>query len=968
MHKYLLVKALLLIFTLTFWTSSLSQNPNYYTLTKNDGLPSNGIYDIFQDKKGFMWFATQKGLSKFDGSTFKTYSLESQSNVAGSAISEDQYGRIWYCNFDGFLYYVENNVLKALPQTETIGYFKFGIVKNRLFLIQKNKVVIYDLATLKIIKNIPFKSEKIYNTFSDEDNFYVVLDSLLKISPDGTETKYDLPVNFTKNNTAVIIQKSKEGLMIVSKESKKYYAFNNKKFTENSLPKNFKLIQNVGFTGEHSWFCTTSGAYKMNSEKNKTDYKLYFPDFNITTVFKDSQNNYWFGTQNKGLLLIPDLKSIIIPLNSRPLKISSYKDDYLVSTDQDEIFLYSPLKQSVTKFYEGTTKHPINQLTVNEDNGSVYFTSSHFNILSKNGDQNRTFFSVKDVKKVDEKYYSFAASGSSGVFMVNENLKSSWDPYFKRDKETISRFNETSIIPNANGKCTIFNSVNQCIYFGTNQGLFYKNFQGTTELKFEGKSLYISSLACYKSFIFGLSTNGTLLKIGANQAITELKLPASLKKEEIYRIKIIDDTLFLITENALWGYDLLTNATKMLMYGIQEMDLTDLVKSNEGFLLMTAQGILVAPETKLLSSQILHFLFTEVTANDKIVPFNNLQKLQSDETNLRINFAVLAFIPGHQPEIFYRINREKWQVLEKASRSLLLSSLQHGNYTVEFRTKSGTVISPIYKIKFAIEKPFYLRAYFLIPAILLLAFLIYLLFAFRLKKIRQQNALALEKINLEKNVNQSKLKAIKSQMNPHFFYNALNTIQAYILSNEKKLAVGYLSKFSLLTRTILEMTEKESVTIGEEIKILTLYLDLEKVRFNDDFTYEIIPPNDPELMNYNLPTMLLQPYLENALKHGLLHKKGQKNLKISFQESGENLLISISDNGIGREKSNKINALRANKPQPFATDATNQRIDLLNTSHVKKIEITYEDLVDEKGESTGTTVLIKFPLTQNTAV
>lgn len=262
------------------------------------------------------------------------------------------------------------------------------------------------------------------------------------------------------------------------------------------------------------------------------------------------------------------------------------------------------------------------------------------------------------MKKVDEKYYSFAASGSSGVFIVNENLKSSWDPYFKRDKEAIARFNETSIIPNANGKCTIFNSVNQCIYFGTNQGLFYKNFQGTTELKFEGKSLYISSLACYKSFIFGLSTNGTLLKIGAKQAITELKLPASLKKEEIYRIKIIDDTLYLITENALWGYDLLTNTTKMLMYGIQEMDLTDLVKSKEGFLLMTAQGILVAPETKLLSSQIPHFLFTEVTANDKIVPFNNLQKLKSDETNLRINFAVLAFIPGHQPEIFLELIRK----------------------------------------------------------------------------------------------------------------------------------------------------------------------------------------------------------------------------------------------------------------------------------------------------------------------
>ncbi len=957
------MKAFLIILTFTFWTSLFGQNPNYYTLTKNDGLPSNGIYDIFQDTKGFMWFATQKGLSKFDGSSFKTYTLESQSNVAGSAISEDQYGRIWYCNFDGFLFYVENNVLKALPQKETNGYFKFGIIKNRLFLIHKEKVVIYDLATLKIIKNIPFTGDKIYSTFSDEDSFYVLSDMLLQISVDGKTKQYALPPNFELENTAVVLQKSKNDLIIVSKDSKKYYLFCKDQFTKYQLPQDFKLIQNVDSVDGYTWLCTTAGIFKVDAQKENAPLKRYFSDFNITTVFKDSQNNYWFGTQNKGLLLVPDLKSVIIPLSSRPLKIVPYKNAYLVSTDQDELYLFSPTDHSTKKFYQGSTKHPINQLTVNQKNNSVYFTSSHFNILkSPTEAPQRTFMAVKDVKKIDEKYYSYAASGNSGVFSVNNSIKSNWDKYFIPQKIDKPRFGEISILQNSNGKCTIFNSENNCIYFGTNQGLFYKTLTATKELKFKAESLYIINLAYYKSSVFALSTNGSLLKISADQKITPLQIPATLKKSEIFRIKIIDDTLFLITENSLWQYDLLTKSTKMLLYGIQDLDLTDLEKSKEDFLLLTAQGILIAPDAKPLASRTPAFIFTEVLANDRLVALADLQKLKSDQTNIRINFAVLAFVPGHQPEISYRINSKRWQILEKSSRSLLLSTLQHGNYKVEFRTKSGELFSKIYHVKFSIEKPFYLKTLFLILAISLGALAVYALFAYRLRKIRAQNKLALEKISLERNLNLSKLKAIKSQMNPHFFYNALNTIQAYILSNEKKLAVGYLSKFSLLTRTILEMTEKDNVTVSEEIKILCLYLGLEKVRFNDDFEFEIIGPEDEELLQESIPTLFLQPYIENALKHGLLHKKGPKKLDILFTKSNDNLLITIKDNGIGRKKSTELNALRTNKPQPFATEAMNKRVDLLNTSGAKKIEIRYEDHFDKNGDSTGTTVFLKFPL------
>jgi len=200
-------------------------------------------------------------------------------------------------------------------------------------------------------------------------------------------------------------------------------------------------------------------------------------------------------------------------------------------------------------------------------------------------------------------------------------------------------------------------------------------------------------------------------------------------------------------------------------------------------------------------------------------------------------------------------------------------------------------------------------------------------------------------------------------MNPHFFYNALNTLQSYILANEKKEAVSYLSKFSSLTRTILEMTEKEEVTLSDEIKTLGLYLDIEKARFDGDFTFECMVASKLDVENIKIPSMLLQPYVENAVKHGLLHKEGQKILKLKFEQSGEFLEVSIEDNGIGRKKSGELNAIKSKKHQSFATQAIQNRIDLLNNAATEKITIRYEDHVNQNNQSVGTTVFFQIPLT-----
>uniref|UniRef100_UPI00404A163A tetratricopeptide repeat-containing sensor histidine kinase n=1 Tax=Flavobacterium sp. TaxID=239 RepID=UPI00404A163A len=236
-------------------------------------------------------------------------------------------------------------------------------------------------------------------------------------------------------------------------------------------------------------------------------------------------------------------------------------------------------------------------------------------------------------------------------------------------------------------------------------------------------------------------------------------------------------------------------------------------------------------------------------------------------------------------------------------------------------------------------------------------------------KIKQQNKLLREKlleaektIEAEKKAYKSELKAFKSQMNPHFFYNALNTIQSYILSNDKKLAISYLSKFSVLTRSILEMTEKDYISIAEEIKTLELYLEIEKARFNDDFEFEINTKNITDLERLKIPTLFLQPYVENAVKHGLLHKTNEKKLNISFLLENKTLKINILDNGIGREKSAELNAIKNKKHKSFATEAMQNRIDILNRTRTNPITLNYIDLKNNLNQAIGTEVIIEIPM------
>ena len=942
----------------------VSQNPYHITIDQTAGLPSNSVYDIFQDSKGFMWFATGKGLTKYDGNYFKTFTSDFQTSKSGSCIAEDDFGRIWYANFDGFLYYVEKGIIKALPQETSLGYYRFGIIKTELFLIQPNAVLVYDLKTLKVKTIHSISTEKISFCYATKEKFYVLGDFLYEIGSENSFKKHTLPHAFYTEIGTPIMNKLHQKLIINSKSTNVYYSFENGKFSKSKLNNTTDFIQNTAITDNAIWVCTPNGVYKNDLVTNQN--KTYFSDKNISYIFKDKNNNYWVSTLNKGVLFIKDFSNNFIELQPKPNSLALGKNAIFIGSEKDLIYKLNLDNLQTEIIHQSKSNHVISQILADTIYEKIFFTSSKFTILNN---QNKIIhdisIAIKDIKKVDDKYFSFAASGLLGIFYVDKNLKSSWDYIFDKNKnKDFSGFNQSVFLNNTNGKSTEYNPTNNTIYFATNNGLIAITNDGKSEeIKYKNQTIYLVKIEKYKDKIIGLSTSEKLYSINSKNQISDFILPNFIAKAKFSRFFIRNHFCYLFTANSIYEFDFETQITKKVMSLSNDIEATDVILKNNKLYVATSKGIVIKNRNEIDNFPKPKLIINEIFINGERIEINQLNELNRHQNDVEIHFSTLAFVPNENYVVSYKINTTDWKTLDITDKNLKLSSLSPGKYNIQLAINDNNAKIDLQTIQFTIKKPFWLHPLFIIGFVVLFMGFIYWIYNSQIRKIEKRNQLQLEKINLEKNVNQSKLKAIKSQMNPHFFYNALNTIQSYILSNDKKQAVNYLSKFSNLTRTILEMTEKETISVAEEAKTLGLYLDIEKARFEEDFEYQILVDKTIDAENIKIPTMLLQPYVENAVKHGLLHKQGKKLVTIHFQKNGEHLKISIDDNGIGRQKSGELNAIKNKNHQSFASEATQNRVNLLNQYNQKNISILFIDKTNLSQQPIGTKVVFEIPIT-----
>lgn len=211
---------------------------------------------------------------------------------------------------------------------------------------------------------------------------------------------------------------------------------------------------------------------------------------------------------------------------------------------------------------------------------------------------------------------------------------------------------------------------------------------------------------------------------------------------------------------------------------------------------------------------------------------------------------------------------------------------------------------------------------------------------------------------------ESRLQSLRLQMNPHFLFNALNSVQQMILANEEMIATRYLSRFSKLLRAILIHSDKETITLKEELDILNLYVELESIRFKEAFQYKIICDESIDRDEVKIPTLLIQPFVENAIWHGLMHKESDRKLLISFTEKGEWLQCTVEDNGVGREKAQEIKGISMNgsKHQSKGIAVSTERLKSMKSSDGGTGNIEFKDLYNDDGTAAGTRIEINFPI------
>jgi anti-sigma regulatory factor (Ser/Thr protein kinase) len=366
----------------------------------------------------------------------------------------------------------------------------------------------------------------------------------------------------------------------------------------------------------------------------------------------------------------------------------------------------------------------------------------------------------------------------------------------------------------------------------------------------------------------------------------------------------------------------------------------------------TTGGISYLPENLNLPVADITTFITRVSINgaDTLVMKN--YTLPYDKNEISISFSG-ADLTGYYPLFEYRINDGSWQKTDKNNIELRLAS---GKYNIQIRgmKRDGSASSQTETISFYIKTPFWESGVFWTIAVLSLFIISFFVLETRNKQKRKA---AVEKVITEKKLTELEMQALKAQINPHFVFNCLNSIKGFIFDRDYAQADKYLDKFSDLMRSTIDNSDAAIISLQNEISYLDNYLQLEKLRFEDKFNYKIEVTADIDREKFFVPAMLLQPYVENAIRHGmrfLENRKGQ--IKINVYKENNFLVCEIDDNGIGREKAAALKSKRHVEYQSRGMNISRRRAELYN------IDQQVTDKKDENGNATGTTITVKIPL------
>lgn len=974
---------------------AFAQQPIMKQYTVNDGLPSSEVYFVMQDSKGYIWLTTDRGVARFDGYTFTTYTTENGlcDNTVFD-IYEDPKKRLWFRTYSGKLCCYDQGKFVSIPdsiaparnlgthsiyvdQQDTLwvapkndlhyDLFKYspGYMRRKTFV--RDTVSPCDAIFIKEIKE-GFVASFLARTCMPNERYIVRL-----IAASGKVSRYELP-----EKQAYYLQYNQERYKIIRRHTGSYLFTGGKDVLEIDQRKGMQVAhldkELVALYEDRQgrlWTGYLGGgvdAYVVDALFGKFVQKPgLHPEYrflagkSVTAVLQDREGGYWFTTLEEGVYYLPSLA------------MESYTTaDGL--PDNKVLFVAAKKPQTAEGMYIGMQDGWISQL----DKGRIR-TLSHPALVAKGNTLLRIApLSQGDVwvSSTGKELYSLKSRGF--VSERNRNTKA----LLQTDAHTVwatqtnmlARYTlgqmhqpvekKTYRYPDLIGYALC--QQGNRIWIGSIKGLFSIENEVIQPHRQEHPWLgsRISDIGQSSDGCLWMSTRGEGIIIKNKNKLYRLNTKHGLANNLCNNLFItVGDTVWVASNSGLSR--IVKDASKGT-YQIRTLTTNDGLASNEinqvcqvgdKVWVATNKGLSVFHPQQLNEHPIPPPIYiTGVRVNEKDTVLLKKYYLEHDQNSITISFVGLSYKDAGKIRYKYRMEGLDTVWVRTKATNVRFAKLPPGRYTFRVVALSnGRYVSTAAAyFEMHIATPYWKTGWFRLAIVLLLVAVIAVVLSYRLRQVFIRNKLELE-------LNQSKQQALAAQMEPHFVFNSLSSIQNYILQENKEAANTYLTKLAKLIRMTLDHTMQHYISLEEELGALKLYLELEKMRFKNKFEFTITI--DPELQHERLkvPALIIQPYAENAILHGIMPLEGIGKLEIELEKQGQSLLYRIRDNGIGRKKSQmKKNSIWQYKS--VGMSITQKRVELINAVFKRDIRIHVLDLENQEGQSTGTQVEVLLPL------
>lgn len=965
------IARLLVAVLLLLGISLQAQQPLTRKISFLEGLPSEVIYDLFVASDGLLYLGTDKGLITYDGVNFKQIKYKDNLGNAINSIQQDKDGVIWCKNFANQLFTLKNELLeenavaKSIFHEQGANFVDYVISKGKVWIVTQDKIFTF------------YKGQQptlIYSLKKNEgDGFLsIVYDDHLRKLYVTTASRIltfldDKLMDVSEEKNGFKILELFRGQLCYNHRSMNYGCIVGDRKIELTDDLKNTFLNRLSSVGNSLWLCSNNGLYEIDVANFKFK-EGFLKEKRITDIVKDHEGNSWISTLDEGLYLMPNKQ------------IKSFNFDLAKEYSNKN---YTRIKKGPNgNYFIGTSNGKIIEINTKGEKVLVYDTQSDNTIEFVSFSKNLLlttygFFAIGNPKRVTKNVYLgkgiveddrgnflFANSNFAGLIAKSlSGMPNFEQPLSKYKMISYGKYdNKVLTFREKRAKCVLFDKYERKYYVAYIDGLYiYDNLGNETVIKLpDNKEIIASEMVQDAEGSVWISTlqNG-VVKIKNEKVVQRITTRNGLSSNNCRRLEIDEKSLWIVTDDGFDLFDIKSKKVKnaALNLCIKGITINDVFVDNKTVGLATNQGVYYFDKDIVEDENLPKFDFTGFLVNGKTIPYNQDIVLTHDQNNINIKFSTIHFKSLGDYTYEYRLKTydDTWYSQPSKTNNINYLALNPGKYKFEIRVKIGDNYTNTREINFTIKKPFWLQYWFM--GLSFLGLLALLLLVYRWAEIKTKKSQQLrEQLAL------SQLTALRSQMNPHFMFNVLNAVQGLIYSNQKNRATDYLGKFSDLMRKILDSSDKNEVTIEKEFETIDLYVSLEKARFEDDFEYKISFPENVDLSQHKIPSMIIQPFVENAIKHGLMHKEGPKRLEIRAEILNDIWCFTIDDNGIGRKASEIINQ-KIKKHISFATKAIENRVKLINKTTDVTIDIETIDKKSKLEEPLGTRIKIYIPIT-----